>query len=68
MTRPIRELKAYKKVYISSGEKKSLQFEIGFNELGFYNKDGKFAVEPGEFDIFIGNDCYAENTVKINVI
>lgn len=68
MTRPIRELKAYKKVYISSGEKKSLQFEIGFKELGFYNIDGEFVVEIGEFDIYIGSDCYAENALKISVI
>ncbi len=68
MTRPIRELKAYKKEFFSSNEKKSLLFEIGFNELGFYNSDGEFLVESGDFDIYIGNDCYAENCVKIKVI
>ena len=67
MTRPLRELKAYKKVMLKPQESKNILLEIGFDELGFYGSDGRFVVEPGEFDIFIGNDSYAEKTVTVKV-
>ena len=67
MTRPLRELKAYKKVMLKPQESKKILLEIGFDELGFYGSNGRFVVEPGEFDIFIGNDSYAEKAVTVEV-
>ena len=68
MTRPLRELKQFKKVYITSGKTVKLEFELGFNELAFYNKIGEFCIEPGEFEIFIGNDCLTENKIIVTVL
>lgn len=67
MVRPVRELKGFAKAPLKQGESKKIVFEIGFNELGFYNGKGKFCVEPGEFEVFIGGDCTAENRIKITV-
>ncbi len=68
MVRPLRELKGYKKVTVSADDTENVLLEIGFAELGFYNAYGKFVVETGEFDIFIGNDCYADKAFSIRVI
>lgn len=68
MLRPQRELKAFSKEYIKTGEKKNIRFEIGFEELSFYNRKGEFKPERGEFDIYIGKDCYAPKCITIEIV
>ena len=67
-TRPIKELKGYKKISLNPGQKAELCFEIGYNELAFYNAQKEYVVEKGEFDIFIGHDCYADKVLSIETI
>ena len=67
MTRPIKELKGFEKTECNPGEVKSISFKIGLKELGFYGKNGKYAVEPGEFKIFVGRDCMCEKHVTVSV-
>ncbi len=67
MTRPIRELKGFKKVLIKKGETATVTFELGYNELGFYGFDSKYAVEQGEFELYVGTSCYADLTDIIEV-
>ncbi len=55
LTRPVKELKDYKRVSLKAGEKKSVAFTIPFKNLGFYNLDDKYVVEPGEFTIMVGS-------------
>ena len=68
MVRPQRELKGFSKNYIKSGESKRLCFELGFDELSFYNRKAEFKPEPGEFDIYIGKDCYAPKCITIEIV
>lgn len=63
--RPIRELKAFKKLLLRRGESAVISFELGKNELGYYNKRGEFTLEAGEFDIYIGSDCRTENKITV---
>ncbi len=56
VTRPVKELKGFQKVFIRKGESKTLEFEIGKNELSFYDKNMKWTVEPGKFNVFIGTN------------
>ena len=56
VTRPVAELKGFRRVALKLGEKKRVDFELGSQELGFYGIDMKFAVEPGEFDVMVGTD------------
>lgn len=67
LMRPIRELKGFKKVFIQKGKTARVQFEIGYNELGFYNSDGDYLLETGEFEIFIGENCLTDNKITITV-
>ena len=38
------------------------------NPLAFYNAKAEFAVEKGEFEVYVGTDCYANNKIVIEVI
>lgn len=54
MTRPIKELKGFQRISLRPGEKKRLEFTLAREQLGFYNREMKFVVEPGEFKVMIG--------------
>ncbi|WP_370091382.1 glycoside hydrolase family 3 N-terminal domain-containing protein, partial [Winogradskyella sp.] len=53
VTRPVKELKGFEKIFLKQGESKIVTFEISVEDLKFYNSEMKFGVEPGEFEIAI---------------
>ena len=53
--RPLKELKAFKRIHLPSGESRSLEFSIPTDMLSYTVEFGKRIVEPGEFLIMIGN-------------
>lgn len=59
--RPIRELKGFRKIEIKQGEKVYVEFELGYDELGYYQEDGAYVVEPGLYDIFVGENAHTSN-------
>ncbi len=52
ITRPVKELKGFKKIFLKKGESKTVTFEINSDDLKFYNS-GKLSLESGEFQIAI---------------
>jgi beta-glucosidase len=54
VTRPVKELKGFKKLLLKKGEKKTVEFEISTDDLRFYNIDMKFVAEPGDFEVSVG--------------
>jgi beta-glucosidase len=54
ITRPVKELKGFKKIWLKAGESKTISFDINANDLKFYNSDYKYVAEPGDFKVFIG--------------
>ena len=59
ITRPVRELKGFELTSLKKGESKTITFKLTKSELGFYNNQGKYLVEEGEFEIFVGGDSTA---------
>jgi beta-glucosidase len=55
VTRPVKELKGFRKVRLQPGETTTVALEITPDELAFYDIDMKYAVEPGDFEIMVGN-------------
>jgi beta-glucosidase len=55
ITRPVRELRGFERVTLRPGEKRRLQFQLTSEHMGFYNRDMRFVVEPGDFKVFVGN-------------
>jgi beta-glucosidase len=56
VTRPVKELKHFKKVFIAKGGSVDLEFKISANDLAFYRKDMSYGVEAGDFKLFIGTN------------
>jgi beta-glucosidase len=56
VTRPVKELKGFKKIMLKRGEEKSVQFTIHENDLRFTAADMKFKSEPGMFKVFVGTN------------
>lgn len=56
VTRPVKELKKYKRVLLKKGETQTIEFEIDKNDLGFYNNEMEFVVEAGEFEVQVGTN------------
>ena len=67
VTRPVRELKSFELVSLEPNESKEISFTLTEKELGFYNNQGDFVLEPGDFSIFVGGDSNAKLETKITL-
>jgi beta-glucosidase len=54
ITRPVKELKAFRRIGLQPGETKTVRFELPVEALGFYDRDMLFTVEPGTFKVMVG--------------
>ncbi|HHC81023.1 MAG TPA: beta-glucosidase BglX [Flavobacteriia bacterium] len=59
LTRPVRELKGFKKIRLKAGETKTVTFMITAESLQFYTANHKWEVEPGDFELWVGGDSNA---------
>lgn len=55
VTRPVKELRGFEQVTLKPGEEKEVVFQLHEKELGFYNGNLEYVVEPGEFELMVGN-------------
>lgn len=60
ITRPVRELKAFRKVRLAPGASETVTFKLNRSLLLFYGRDNKPTVEPGTFDVWIAPSAEAE--------
>lgn len=65
VTRPIKELKGFHKVRLEPGETKTVSFDITPAELAFYDVNMRYVVEPGDFEIMIGNSSRDVDLQKV---
>jgi beta-glucosidase len=65
VTRSVRDLKGFKKVFLQPGEKREVSFTITTNELKFYNSALQYAWEPGEFVIHIGTSSAQTQSASV---
>jgi beta-glucosidase len=67
ITRRVKELKGFKKVWLSVGETKIVVFEMGMEELQVFNSQNKYVLEPGSFEIEVGDPVnFLTDTLKID--
>ena len=67
ITRLVKELKGSKRVTLKPGQKKTVTFILRVPQLGFYNKDMKYVVEPGNIKVTVGSsseDIHATGEFK----
>jgi beta-glucosidase len=52
---PVRRLEGFTRVTLAPGQTQTATFRLGTQNLGFYNDQGQFVVEPGPFDVWVGD-------------
>jgi beta-glucosidase len=57
VVRPVKELKAFKRVTLEPGESKEVILKLPYRSFGLWNKDMKFVVEPGAYKVYIGTNA-----------
>ena len=67
ITRPVKELKGFELLELLPGEKKIVDFELTEKELGFYDNDGEWILEKGDFEIFIGGNSQTNNKITFEL-
>jgi len=55
VTRPVKELKGFQRVSLRPGEMRQVEFTLGPRELGLYDRDMRFTVEPGTIKVMVGD-------------
>src|SRR2546425_2599688 len=61
LTRPVKELKGFQRVTLRPSEKRRVEFTLTPEHLGFYNREMRFVVEPGEFKVMVGTSSADEH-------
>jgi beta-glucosidase len=68
VTRPVRELKAFRRVRLEPGQQVVVDFELHTGDLAFYGRDMRLMVEPGEFQVWIGGSSEAGLCAAFRVV
>lgn len=68
VTRPVKELKGFEKVFLKAGESRKVSFRITPELLKFYNYDMDFVCEPGDFEVMIGGSSREVNKAAFNLL
>ncbi|MDR1339635.1 MAG: glycoside hydrolase family 3 C-terminal domain-containing protein, partial [Prevotellaceae bacterium] len=57
VARPLKELKAFKRITLDAGESRQVELSLPYRSFGLWDKDLKFVVEPGAFKLMIAKDA-----------
>jgi len=68
VTRPLRELKGFRRVALEAGAARSVEFRVPVRELGVWGPSMTFAVEPGTFRVFVGSNSTADLAAGFEVV
>lgn len=68
VTRPVEELKGFRRVHLEPGESKHVEMPLGPDELSFVNEQLRRIVEPGAFDVMVGASSAAVKAVRLEVV
>jgi beta-glucosidase len=67
VTRPVKELKGFKRVWLERGERTTVTLDITPGSLAFFDVNMKYVVEPGDFEIMVGTSSRDADVAKMNL-
>jgi beta-glucosidase len=67
-TRPVMELKGFRRITLAAGERRTVTFELGPEQLSYHGPDLKRVVEPGRFQVMVGGGSDAVKSVALDVV
>ncbi len=59
LTRPVRELKGFRRIHLEPGETQIVEFALSTDDLQYYNNDEQLVLEPGKFEVYVGGSSLA---------
>ncbi len=68
IVRPVRELKAFRRIRLEPGESQRVSFSLSTADIEFFDNDGNRVLEPGEFNAWIGGDSNAQLLVEFEIV
>jgi len=68
VTRPVKELKGFQKIFINAGDSKTITFTLTARDLKFYDINMKYTYEPGDFKLFIGTNSQEVKEVGFKLV
>ena len=68
ITRPVKELKGFRKISLKKGESADVTFDITRSELEYVLADGSVVSDPGEFELFIGGSSAGLQPVRFSAL
>jgi beta-glucosidase len=68
VTRPVKELKRFTRITLKPGEKQTVSFTLPMSDLAFWTADNRYAVEPGDFTLWIAPDSQSGEGVDFKVV
>jgi beta-glucosidase len=68
VTRPVKELRGFRKISLTPGASQTVRFVLRPDDLALYNRDMKRVVEPGTFTVFVGGSSADTKQVKFEVV
>ena len=67
VTRPVKELKGFKKIKLAPGQSKTVEFDVKPNMLAYYNLEMDYVVEPGRFTLMLGSSSRKSDLKKVQL-
>ena len=67
ISRPVKELKGFRRIHLAAGESREICFDITPEMLKFYNAELKHVIEPGDFQIMVGGNSKEVKTQNLTV-
>jgi len=68
VTRPVKELRGFRRISLNPGETKTVELALGPSELSFLNRDMRRVVEPGTFRVMVGGNSDELIEAKLSVV
>jgi len=68
VTRPVRELKGFRRIRLQPGQVVTVEFRLHTTDLAFYGRDMQLAVEPGDFHAWIGGSSETRLRTEFRII
>jgi beta-glucosidase len=68
VTRPVKELKGFRRLRVAPGETVTVSFDLHTDDLAFFGRNNRLTVEPGDFHAWIGGSSDTELTTAFRLV
>ena len=67
LSQPVRRLRGFERLTLAPGQTRTVSFTLDRDDVGFYDNSGRFVVEPGQIEVYVGDSSKASMTTSFTV-